>query len=65
MFQPDDIKIVVTGGETQGAWRMFGGSYRGQGDDLGGRLALISGGSAPDALRTKIVDHTVLGASAS
>jgi hypothetical protein len=28
MFQPDDINIVVAGGETQGAWKMFGGSLR-------------------------------------
>ncbi len=28
MFIPDDINIVVTGGETQGAWKMFGGSLR-------------------------------------
>ena len=30
MFQPEDINVVVTGGETQGAWRMFGGWYRGK-----------------------------------
>ena len=29
MFQPKDINIVVAGGETQGAWKMFGGAYRG------------------------------------
>ena len=28
MYEPDDINIVVVGGETQGAWRMIGGSYR-------------------------------------
>ena len=28
MYQPDDINIVVVGGETQGAWRMIGGAYR-------------------------------------
>ncbi len=31
VFTPDDIKIVVAGGGTQGAWRMFGASYRGKG----------------------------------
>jgi len=31
VFTPDDVKIVVAGGETQGAWRMFGASYRGKG----------------------------------
>jgi hypothetical protein len=28
MFRPEDINIVVAGGETQGAWKMFGGSLR-------------------------------------
>ncbi len=28
MFDEGDINIVVTGGETQGAWKMFGGSLR-------------------------------------
>jgi hypothetical protein len=28
MYEPGDIHIVVTGGETQGAFRMIGGSYR-------------------------------------
>ena len=28
MFLPEDINIVVAGGETQGAWKMFGGSLR-------------------------------------
>ncbi len=28
MFEPDEINIVVTGGETQGAWKMFAGDYR-------------------------------------
>lgn len=28
MYQPDDIHIVVAGGETQGAFKMIGGSYR-------------------------------------
>lgn len=28
MYEPKDINIVVVGGETQGAWRMIGGSYR-------------------------------------
>ena len=31
LFVPDDIKIVVTGGETQGAWKMLGGRYAGRG----------------------------------
>ena len=30
MFQAKDINIVVTGGETQGAWRMFSGYHRGK-----------------------------------
>jgi hypothetical protein len=30
MFRPEDINIVVAGGETQGAWRMFGGWHRGK-----------------------------------
>jgi hypothetical protein len=28
MYEPSDIHIVVTGGETQGAFKMIGGSYR-------------------------------------
>ena len=28
MFEPSDINIVVAGGETQGAWKMFAGAYR-------------------------------------
>ena len=28
MFEPKEINIVVAGGETQGAWKMFGGSLR-------------------------------------
>ena len=31
IFLTEDIKIVVTGGETQGAWKMFGGRYAGRG----------------------------------
>jgi hypothetical protein len=27
LFEPDEISIAVTGGETQPAWRMFGGRY--------------------------------------
>jgi hypothetical protein len=27
IFEPKDISIVVAGGETQGAWRMFGGRH--------------------------------------
>src|SRR6516225_10886073 len=30
MFPPQDINIVVAGDETQGAWKMFGGSLRQQ-----------------------------------
>jgi hypothetical protein len=30
VFTPDDIKVVVAGGEAQGAWKMFGGAYRGK-----------------------------------
>jgi hypothetical protein len=29
LFEPSDISIVVAGGETQGAWKMIGGAYRG------------------------------------
>jgi hypothetical protein len=25
MYVPEDINVVVAGGETQGAWKMFGG----------------------------------------
>jgi hypothetical protein len=28
MFAPEEINVVVAGGETQGAWKMFGGSLR-------------------------------------
>jgi len=28
MFEEHDINIIVTGGETQGAWKLFGGSLR-------------------------------------
>jgi hypothetical protein len=28
MFDERDINIVVTGGETQGAWKLFGGMLR-------------------------------------
>src|SRR6516165_860510 len=31
LFLPEDINIVVTGGETQGAFKMFGGRYSGRG----------------------------------
>ncbi len=38
IFRPEDIHIVVTGGETQAAWKMFGGRYalggRGQGNTV-------------------------------
>ena len=27
IFRPEDIHIVVTGGETQAAWKMFAGRY--------------------------------------
>jgi hypothetical protein len=30
LFEPNDISIVVAGGETQGAWKMIGGAYRGK-----------------------------------
>jgi len=29
MYEPDDISIVVAGGETQGNWKMIAGDYRG------------------------------------
>ena len=28
VFGPDQIKVIVAGGETQGAWKMFGGRYQ-------------------------------------
>ena len=28
MYEPSDIHILVTGGETQGAFKMYGGSLR-------------------------------------
>jgi hypothetical protein len=28
MYEPEDISIVVTGGETQGAWKMIAGEHR-------------------------------------
>ncbi len=28
MYTEDEIKIVVVGGETQGAWKIFGGVHR-------------------------------------
>jgi len=31
LFTPEDIKIVVTGGGTQGVYKMFGGRYSGRG----------------------------------
>jgi hypothetical protein len=38
LFTPDDIKIVVTGGETQAAFRMFAGRLQkpSPGNFLGG-----------------------------
>ncbi len=30
VFTPDDIKIVVAGGETQGAFKMIAGAHRGK-----------------------------------
>ena len=30
IFEPSDLHIVVTGGETQGAFKMIGGAYRGK-----------------------------------
>jgi len=27
MFEPQEINIAVTGGEAQGAWKMFGARY--------------------------------------
>jgi hypothetical protein len=27
MYRPEDINVVVTGGETQGAWKIFGAKY--------------------------------------
>ncbi len=31
IFRPEDISIVVTGGETQANFKMFGGRYAGRG----------------------------------
>jgi hypothetical protein len=28
VYTEDEIRIVVAGGETQGAWKMFGGVHR-------------------------------------
>ena len=28
MYEPEDINIIVTGGETQGAWKIMAGDYR-------------------------------------
>ena len=27
MYEPDDVNVVVVGGETQGAWKIFGANY--------------------------------------
>jgi hypothetical protein len=27
MYEPSDINVVVVGGETQGAWKIFGANY--------------------------------------
>ena len=27
MYDPEDINVIVTGGETQGAWKIFGAKY--------------------------------------
>jgi hypothetical protein len=27
MYEPKEINVVVVGGETQGAWKMFGANY--------------------------------------
>ena len=39
MFEPKEINVAVAGGETQGAWKMFGARY--EKHPLGRRLALI------------------------
>ena len=31
LFLPDDINIIIAGGETQGFWKIFGGRYGGRG----------------------------------
>jgi hypothetical protein len=43
LFTPDDIKIVVTGGETQGGFKMFSGRYlgRGPGTDNKGKPTML------------------------
>ena len=43
LYTPDDIKIVVTGGETQGAFKMFSGRYMraAPGNFLGGTPTVI------------------------
>jgi len=30
MYEPSDLHIVVTGGKTQGHFKMIGGAYRGK-----------------------------------
>jgi len=43
LFTPDDIKIVVAGGETQGGFKMFSGRYlgRGPGTDNKGKPTIV------------------------
>jgi hypothetical protein len=43
IFTPEDISIVVTGGETQAAFKMFGGRYarRGPGQDNRGKPTIL------------------------
>ena len=44
IFQPQDINIVVMGGETQGAFKMISGRYTGSGpgtDNKGNPTGLI------------------------
>jgi hypothetical protein len=43
LFTPDDIRIVVTGGETQGGFKMFSGRYlgRGPGTDNKGKPTIV------------------------
>ncbi|HWM45883.1 MAG TPA: UGSC family (seleno)protein [Xanthobacteraceae bacterium] len=47
LFQPEDINIIVAGGETQGFWKIFGGRYGGRGP---GAPATTTGKAAPATL---------------
>ena len=48
LFWPEDIHIVVAGGETQGLWKIFGGRYGGRGP---GAPAVVNPTMSVDAWR--------------